>query len=84
MFRIANDAAAYAPRALSALALQYLVLRSSHCCMGTVCARVCVCACSRVCACYRYAPVATYLAENTYQTLKADPFGLMPPEYADE
>jgi len=31
-----------------------------------------------------YAPVAKYLADNTYQTLKADPFGIMPPEYADE
>lgn len=29
-----------------------------------------------------YPPVAEYLATSEYQTLKADPFGLMPPEYA--
>ena len=29
-----------------------------------------------------YPPVATYLAASEHQTLKADPFGIMPPEYA--
>lgn len=28
-----------------------------------------------------YAPVASYLAGSEHQTLKADPFGIMPPEY---
>jgi len=29
-----------------------------------------------------YPPVAAYLAASEHQTLKADPFGIMPPEYA--
>ena len=30
-----------------------------------------------------YPPVAAYLKASEHQTLKADPFGIMPPEYAE-
>ena len=34
-------------------------------------------------ACMSYPPVAKYLANSEHKTLKADPFGIMPPEYKD-